>query len=174
MIFYYSATGNSHWIATRVAEALDDQAVNILGEDPKEYRFTEEDRVGFVWLVFSCVAPETMVRFACAIRPNGAYTFSICNYSNFSDHASAFFSRDALHMDSTWGLIMPDNTLVFGSQYDTEETTLARLVEQNFFEAMKEENRDPNTNQTEKIIGLLKEKPEMTENLLNLLSMMVS
>ena len=51
---------------------------------------------------------------------------------------------------------------------------LARLVEQNFFEAMKEENRDPNTNQTEKIIGLLKEKPEMTENLLNLLSMMVS
>ena len=128
MIFYYSATGNSHWIATRIAEALYDQAVNILGEDPKEYRFTEEDRVGFVWPVFSCVAPETMVRFACAIRPNGAYTFSICNYSNFSDHASAFFSRDALHMDSTWGLIMPDNTSGFGSQYDTEETTLARLA----------------------------------------------
>ena len=44
----------------------------------------------------------------------------------------------------------------------------------NIFEAMKEENRDPNANQTEKIIGLLKEKPKMTENLLNLLSMMVS
>ena len=47
-------------------------------------------------------------------------------------------------------------------------------MEQNFFEAMKEENRDPNANQAEKIIGLLKEKPEMTENLLNLLSVMVS
>ena len=57
---------------------------------------------------------------------------------------------------------------------NTQRKKLARLVEQNFFEAMKEENRDPNTNQTEKIIGLLKEKPEMTENLLNLLSMMVS
>ena len=55
-----------------------------------------------------------------------------------------------------------------------EQCFIVRLVEQNFFEAMKEENRDPNTNQTEKIIGLLKEKPEMTENLLNLLSMMVS
>lgn len=39
---------------------------------------------------------------------------------------------------------------------------------------MKEEKRDPNTNQTEKIIGLQKEKSEMTENLLNLLSVIVS
>ena len=47
-------------------------------------------------------------------------------------------------------------------------------MEQNFFETVKEKTGDPNTNQTEKIIGLLKEKPEMTENLLNLLSVMVS
>lgn len=65
-------------------------------------------------------------------------------------------------------------TDVYARTNNTQRKKLARLVEQNFFEAMKEENRDPNTNQTEKIIGLLKEKPEMTENLLNLLSMMVS
>lgn len=47
-------------------------------------------------------------------------------------------------------------------------------MEQNFFETMKEKTGDPNTNQAEKIIVLLKEKPEMTENLLNLLSVMVS
>ncbi len=65
-------------------------------------------------------------------------------------------------------------TDVYARTNNTQRKKLARLVEQNFFEAMKEENRDPNANQTEKIIGLLKEKPEMTENLLNLLSMMVS
>ena len=66
------------------------------------------------------------------------------------------------------------NRDVYARTNNTQRKKLARLVEQNFFEAMKEENRDPNANQTEKIIGLLKEKPEMTENLLNLLSMMVS
>ena len=57
---------------------------------------------------------------------------------------------------------------------NTQRKKLALLVEQNFFETMKEKTGDPNTNQAEKIIGLLKEKPEMTENLLNLLSVMVS
>ena len=36
----------------------------------------------------------------------------------------------------------------------------------NIFEAMKEEHENPNSNQTEKIIGLLKERHEMTGNLL--------
>lgn len=127
MVFYYSATGNSRWIAQKAAEALGDTAVDILNADPGSYHFTKDDSIGFVWPVFSCAAPVTMCKFACGIRSNGAYTFSICNYSNFSDRASACFSRDALHMDSTWGIIMPDNTTVFGSTYDTEETTLQRL-----------------------------------------------
>lgn len=127
MVFYYSATGNSKWIAQKAAAALGDTAVDILNADPHSYHFTQSDSIGFVWPVFSCAAPETMCKFACAIRPNGAYTFSICNYSNFSDRASACFSRDALHMDSTFGMIMPDNTTVFGFAYDTEETTLQRL-----------------------------------------------
>ena len=65
-------------------------------------------------------------------------------------------------------------TDVYARTNNTRRKKLARLVEQNFFEAMKEEKRDPNTNQTEKIIGLQKEKSEMTENLLNLLSVIVS
>ena len=65
-------------------------------------------------------------------------------------------------------------TDVYARTNNTQRKKLARLVEQNFFETMKEKTGDPNTNQTEKIIGLLKEKPEMTENLLNLLSVMVS
>ena len=65
-------------------------------------------------------------------------------------------------------------TDVYARTNNTQCKKLARLVEQNFFETMKEKTGDPNFNQTEKIIGLLKEKPEMTENLLNLLSMMVS
>lgn len=65
-------------------------------------------------------------------------------------------------------------TDVYARTNNTQRKKLARLVEQNFFETMKEKSGDPNSNQTEKIIGLLKEKPEMTENLLNLLSVMVS
>jgi len=128
MIFYYSATGNSKWIAQKAAEAIGDEAVNILGKDPRSYSFSEKDTVGFVWPVFSCIAPETMIKFAGGIRPNGAYTFSICNYSNFCDLANECFARDAMiPIDSHFGLIMPDNTTVIGSKYDTEETTVERL-----------------------------------------------
>lgn len=128
MVFYYSATGNCRWIAKKIAAALNDKAVDIVGEDPKAYSFSERDSIGFVWPVFSCAAPVTMVKFANGIHANGAYTFSVCSYSNFSDRASACFSRDALPMASTFGMIMPDNTAVFGSAYDTEETTLTRLA----------------------------------------------
>ena len=128
MIFYYSATGNSRWIAKKIAEAIGDEAVNVLDMDPRKCHFTENDTVGFVWPVFSCIAPETMIKFAGAIRPNGAYTFSVCNYSNFCDAASECFARDAMiPIDSMWGIIMPDNTTVIGSHYDTEETTVERL-----------------------------------------------
>lgn len=65
-------------------------------------------------------------------------------------------------------------TDVYARTNNAQRKKLAHLVKQNFFETMKEKNGDPNSDQTETIIGLLKEKPEITENLLNLLSMMVS
>lgn len=37
MVFYYSATGNCRWIAKKIAAALNDKAVDIVGEDPKPY-----------------------------------------------------------------------------------------------------------------------------------------
>ena len=48
MIFYYSATGNSKWLANRIADALGDEAVDILESAPKAYTFTKDDYCGSV------------------------------------------------------------------------------------------------------------------------------
>ncbi len=57
---------------------------------------------------------------------------------------------------------------------NTKRKQLARLVEQQFFDAMNGSNKPPANDKTTKIVELLKEKPEMADTFLTLLTAMVS
>lgn len=57
---------------------------------------------------------------------------------------------------------------------NTQRKKLARLVEQQFFETANTSDRTPTDDKTTKIVGLLKEKPEMADTFLTLLNAMVS
>lgn len=176
MIFYFTGTGNSKWIAEQIASALKDQAVNLLDADPGAYHFTEKDYLGIVFPVYAYAAPELVTEFAQKLKPNGAFTFTVCNYSNVTGHAMQRFSREGMYVNSGYGLLMPDNTTVIGSSYDTEETTLEKLrdaserldaiierikaKEIGTFESREGENPEENS---EKMLDLFREKRSFTE-----------
>lgn len=66
MILYFTATGNSHWIAELLAEATHDTAVSIVdclkqGLIPAE--LSKADRVGIVFPVHSWYAPRVLIDF---------------------------------------------------------------------------------------------------------------
>ena len=127
MIFYYSGTGNSRWIAQTIAVALGDTAVNMVGADPKSYFFGEGEYLGLVYPVYVDAAPPPVLAFARQLEPNGAYTFAVSNYANASGFSLQQLSQDCLRLNSGYGMFMPDNTRQIGKRYDNEDSTVAKL-----------------------------------------------
>ena len=127
MIFYFSATGNSQWIAETIASAVGDTAVDLLKADPASYTFNSQDSLGLVFPVYFCAAPDIVKEYARKFRPGDAYTYAVCNFSNYTGAALEQFSREVLHLDAGFGLLMPDNSTVMGFSYDTEESAIEKL-----------------------------------------------
>lgn len=129
MVFYFSATGNTKWIAQTIAEALGDQAIDITGADPKAFSFGKDDWLGVCFPVYATAAPDNVKAFCQELSPNGARTFAVCNYSNFAAYALQNFSETVLPLSCGYGLLMPDNTSVLGYTYDDEASTKRKLAE---------------------------------------------
>lgn len=87
MIFYFSATGNSQWIAETIASAVGDTAVDLMKVDPASYTFTSQDSLGLVFPVYFCAAPDIVKEYARKFRPGDAYTYAVCNFSNYTGAA---------------------------------------------------------------------------------------
>ena len=82
MILYFTATGNSRWIAELLAEATHDTAVSIVdclkqGLIPAE--LSKADRVGIVFPVHSWYAPRVLIDFLSQLRlPDCRYRYAVC------------------------------------------------------------------------------------------------
>ncbi len=71
MIFYFSGTGNSAWVARQLAHLTGDVACDIttLAHTPDVQK---EEQVGFVFPVYAWGASEVMTNFASKLaRPQG-------------------------------------------------------------------------------------------------------
>ena len=80
MILYFTATGNSHWIAELLAEATHDTAVSIVdclkqGLIPAE--LSKADRVGIVFRCTHGIAPRVLIVFFVA-APVAGLPLSLC------------------------------------------------------------------------------------------------
>ena len=50
MIFYFSGTGNTRWVAQQIAEALGEELLyipNLIKERRFEFKLQEDERIGF-------------------------------------------------------------------------------------------------------------------------------
>lgn len=151
MIFYYSATGNSKWLAERIATALGDKTADIMTADPEKYCFTADDYCGFVFPVYWCQAPDFVSEFAKKVNAGDAWTFAAVTYSCQTGKSMQQFSEECCALKAGYGLLSPDNTSCIGLDYDTEETTFEKL-------ATIEERADA-------IIEHIKAKDEMFESI---------
>ena len=100
MIFYFSATGNTKWIAETIAKGLGEETADILRSDPTAYSFGPEDSIGIVFPVYYCVPPDRVMEFAKKLVPNGAYTYAVRDYSNYAGHALQYLSREGMALHS--------------------------------------------------------------------------
>ena len=122
MIFYFSGTGNSRWVAQQIAAHTGDSVYDITALKtlpPLE----GEQRVGLVFPIYAWGAPEPVRAFAKALQPGGAFTFGVCTCGS---EAGLAMKKLPLPLDSCYSLVMPNNYII-GSEPDDPDTILRKL-----------------------------------------------
>lgn len=119
MIFYFSGTGNSKWIAEQIGSRLDEKVVNIAGTSlDQTYNFSKEDRIGIVFPVYAWRAPVVVTEFVTRIKQNGAYTFAICTCAEEAGYTMDRLAK-TIGLNSGYSIVMPNNyTLMKKSDVD--------------------------------------------------------
>ena len=92
MIFYFSGTGNSRWVARQLAELTGDAAYDIitLAQAPD---LRGEARIGFVFPVYAWGPPEVMAQFAQKLTRTQAFAFGVCTCGGDAGLTMKAFSK---------------------------------------------------------------------------------
>lgn len=120
MIFYFSGTGNTRWLAHALGEATCERVIDIAKalDDDTSYQLTDGERLGFCFPVHGWRPPFLVRQFVRRLRLENAqghfcYAFATCG----DDVGLTFeyFQKDlaaiGLHADSVFSIIMPESYL---------------------------------------------------------------
>ena len=95
MIFYFSGTGNSAWVARQLAEGQNEELLSIAVEidKNKEYKLREGEKVGFVFPVYAWGPPEIVLRFIRRLKmTKPEYLFFVCTCGDDTGRTAQLFS----------------------------------------------------------------------------------
>ncbi|MFC0904939.1 EFR1 family ferrodoxin [Clostridium sp. MT-14] len=121
MIYYFSATGNSKWVAQRLAEKTDDIAMSMTDmvrtkEAPAS--IGEHDILGIVFPVYAWSTPKYVTDFVKQIRVHrNAFVYAVATCESETGFAFTWLKRH-IHVDSCYSVRMPNNYVLSG--FDTE------------------------------------------------------
>lgn len=123
MIYYFSGTGNSQWVAEQLATKIDDVAVNIIGHPvlPSINGLT----IGIVFPVYAWGVPEPILDFVKKLSGKPAFSFGVGTCGGEAGKALQKLS-DVFHLDSVYSIEMPNN-YVMGSELESEASVSLKI-----------------------------------------------
>jgi hypothetical protein len=130
MLYYFSATGNSAWVARQLATLLGDEAVDILtcmknGEEPPKLRAGQ--RLGLVFPVHAWRPAPIMLDFINKLTvPDDCHVFALCTMASFAGNCMPFLSK-FLRLDSSYSIQMPENYILLSAS--ESESDIANKIE---------------------------------------------
>lgn len=139
MIFYFTGTGNSGFLAEKLAESLDDKIVSIskLMKSGDNLKFTleKDEAVGFVFPIYAWGPPkmvEEFVKKAEFENLNNNYTFAVAscgeNVGNTMSFMKKILSSKNMNLSSGFSVVMPNNYIIMGD-IDSKEIADNKLKE---------------------------------------------
>ncbi len=143
MIFWFSGTGNSLYIAKNIAEKNDLKLVSIAsavnsGTEFFEYDLEEGEIVGFVFPVYAWAPPKMVLNFISKLKLknyNNNYTFCVAtcggNVGNTVKVMEESLNTANIKLSAGFSVIMPNNYIVVGNvdSKAKEEKKLAEAEE---------------------------------------------
>ncbi len=142
MIFYYSGCGNSRWIATMLAERMNEQLIEIpaaLKAEALTYTLQKKEKVGFVFPIYGWRPPEIVryfVKHLSLAQEDGGkhqpYTYAVCTCGDNIGRADKVFRRTlrraGLPMDSFISVTMPETYINLpGFKLDNKQDVRQKL-----------------------------------------------
>lgn len=138
MIFYFTGTGNSLWIAKTLSEAFDEPAVavaDLLNRGETSFSLKEEEKIFFVYPVHSWGPAVEMMRFVKRLEIKGYHgqpLYSVCSCGDDCGYASRLLSKalkkKGLRLNGAYSVTMPNNYILLpGFDTDSEELATEKL-----------------------------------------------
>lgn len=136
MIFYFSATGNSRYVAQRIAKRTGDTAIDIqtaIVENAYDYQLADNERLGFVVPVYFGDIPKTVKDFIRDVEirtGDGYYAYCVMTCGAFTAAASyqikkALMAR-GLTLNAKFSVLMVDT---FAPLFEIPNASNARELE---------------------------------------------
>ncbi len=118
MIFYFSGTGNSQWVAEELARRLKDKAV-LIPKAKKEYKLGNDEKIGFVFPIYAWSAPKIVFDFINRVRfenVNNPFVFFVCTCHTQTGTIDRIMkkalAKKGLPCQAGFSLRMPNNYLL--------------------------------------------------------------
>ena len=118
MIFYFSGTGNSRWVAEELARQLNDKAV-FIPEARSEYQPAADEKIGFVFPVYAWSAPKCVFDFIRRVRfekYDGNFVYFVCTCHTQTGRIDRIMQKAlkerGMRCDAGFSLKMPNNYLL--------------------------------------------------------------
>ena len=131
MIYYFSGTGNSKWVAEELALRTGDEAQSITGllrDGPTEVFAAEGASIGIVFPVYAWGAPLIVEDFCKNIRlGSGAYAYAVCTCGDEAGRAMHHL-KNIFAYQSAWSLVMPNN-YIMGFDVDSPELERKKIAQ---------------------------------------------
>ncbi len=131
MIYYFSGTGNSKWIAQELARLTRDEAQNIatlLNDGPTAVFAGDGARIGIVFPIYAWGAPLLVEQFCKQIKlAFGAYPYVVCTCGDEAGKAILRLKKMFAYQ-AAWSVKMPNNYIV-GYDVDSPELEQRKITE---------------------------------------------
>ncbi|MDO5843948.1 MAG: EFR1 family ferrodoxin [Methanocorpusculum sp.] len=124
MIYYFSGTGNSKWIALEIAKGISDEAVSIPdaiknNSEPKTIKSGET--FGIIFPVYAWDTPKIVKEFISKIKiEDGAFVFAVCTCGGECGNLFKSLAK-IIKLNSGYSILMPNNYIVLGGAYSEDE-----------------------------------------------------
>ncbi|MBF4693494.1 EFR1 family ferrodoxin [Fusibacter ferrireducens] len=118
-LYYFSGTGNTYYIAKKIANSFPDSKLIAIGSLDLELPIkTDAQNIGILFPVYFYDAPKIVKRFLEKIElSNNPYVFLIANYGGGAGNALAncvtILKSRHIEVSTTMSFTLPDNSIIF-------------------------------------------------------------
>lgn len=125
MIFYFTGTGNSGYVANEIAKSNNDRVISISKlineKENLEFNLKDGEIIGIIFPIYAWSAPKMVFDFIRQVKFNNYknnYIFSIAtcgaNIGNAIGIIEKEFNKKNMKLNSGFSLVMPNNYMIVG------------------------------------------------------------